>query len=145
VPKSCNYGGGICPLFAIEGGAGYCENHAPKRKAEREALQVHYRGPQSRHKQNRLLAFARDGWTCQRCKWRPRCVREFERFPEALSFPPQGVILAEMAAAYKRGANHLCGHHVQDVDSRPDLANELSNLETICFECHSKETGSRRS
>ena len=39
--KSCAYGGGICGGTAIEGGAGYCERHAPVRQLHRADLQKH--------------------------------------------------------------------------------------------------------
>lgn len=139
--KSCNYGGGWCPNFAIEGGAGYCEDHASKQKATRASLQSHY---QHQHKVLRIKAFIRDGWTCVRCGWKPRCVREWENFQERLNFPPQEVILAELTRAYKRGENHLQGDHILDVETHPELANVLSNMQALCKNCHSLKTGKAR-
>ena len=140
--KCCGWRGGRCPRPALDGG--YCEEHAGSRRQTREEIQKHYRGKGSSHERNRVLAFRRDGWKCVRCGWRPRVVREYHRFPELMAFPPEAIILAELTAAYKRRDNHLQAHHILDVESRPDLADDLANLSTLCKECHAKETGSRR-
>lgn len=138
--RCCSWGGGQCPLPAGEGG--YCEEHAPKRKAARDEIQKHYRGKGSTHERNRVLAFARDGWTCLKCGWSPRCVRELKKFDMLL--PPAKVILAELAADYKRNRNHLHADHILDVETHPELASVLSNIQTLCRDCHAIKTGNQR-
>lgn len=140
--KCCGWRGGKCAKPALEGG--YCEEHSGSRRQSRQQLQRIYRGAGSSHQRNRLVAFRRDGWTCVRCGWQPACVRESKLFPETLDLPPESVILEELAAAYRRNRNHLHADHILDVETRPDLADDVSNLQTLCRDCHAIKTGKKR-
>ncbi|MES9780301.1 HNH endonuclease signature motif containing protein [Bacillus thuringiensis] len=57
----------------------------------------------------RMLALERDNSECQECKRKGK---------------------------YSKGRNV---HHIKELRDRPDLAYTLSNLETLCIQCHNKE------
>ena len=139
--KSCNYGGGWCPKLATEDGGGFCQDHAKKRTANRGELQRFY---STEHRKLRIQCFERDGWACVRCGWKPRVVSEWERFPEQLTFPPRAVILAELTGSYLMGKQHLQAHHIEGVDTHPELAEVLGNMATLCRDCHALDTANRR-
>ncbi|MFV1455172.1 HNH endonuclease [Bacillus mycoides] len=61
------------------------------------------------YKHIRLKALERDNNECQACK---------------------------RLGKYSKGRNV---HHIKELRDRPDLAYELSNLETLCIQCHNAE------
>lgn len=69
-----------------------------------------------RHWKNniRLRALERDNYECQECKRRGK---------------------------YSKGRNV---HHIKELRDRPDLAYTLSNLETLCIQCHNLEHGKEK-
>ena len=111
--------------------------HQARKALSDRGSQAHYDGA---HKRLRLECFRRDRWVCVKCGWRPRIVREFESFP-ALGDPIEAAILEELARAYKRGENHLQCDHIIPIPVREDLAGELTNLQTLCRDCHAAKTG----
>ncbi|HDT6575772.1 TPA: HNH endonuclease [Bacillus cereus] len=62
----------------------------------------------------RLQALERDNYECQSCK---------------------------RLGKYRKGRNV---HHIKELRDRPDLAYILSNLETLCIQCHNKEHGKEK-
>ena len=66
-------------------------------------------------KRVRAVALMRDGGMCQIC---------MQRFRDGYGIRPNR---AQMV------------HHIIPVSERPDLALELSNLQSLCFECHNRE------
>ncbi|MEB9549541.1 HNH endonuclease [Bacillus cereus] len=61
------------------------------------------------YKHIRIQALERDHYECQECKRQGK---------------------------YSKGRNV---HHIKELRDRPDLAYVLSNLETLCIQCHNKE------
>lgn len=139
--RLCSYAGGRCPNDALPGGL--CEKHATVRKSRDAELQKHY-GRQ--HRKLRIQCFERDGWTCKRCGWKPKAIldweelQQFSKFP----FPSSESLQQQMTAEYRKGRRILEAHHLQDVETRPDLAADLSNYQTLCDACHAAETGGQR-
>lgn len=66
-------------------------------------------------KRARAAALARDRGMCQDC---------MDLFRQGVGIRPRR---AQMV------------HHIVPIDERPDLALDLSNLRSLCFECHNKE------
>ena len=66
-------------------------------------------------KRIRQVALMRDGGMCQDC---------MDRMRAGYGIRPRR---AQMV------------HHIIPVEERPDLALELSNLRSLCFECHNRE------
>ncbi|AVP48417.1 HNH endonuclease [Bacillus thuringiensis] len=62
----------------------------------------------------RIKALERDNGECQECKRKGK---------------------------YSKGRNV---HHIKELRDRPDLAYILSNLETLCIQCHNKEHGKEK-
>jgi 5-methylcytosine-specific restriction endonuclease McrA len=127
-----------CDKFAAV--EGRCAEHQARKAFADRGPQAHYDGV---HKKLRLLVFRRDGWKCVKCGWTPRIVREMERF--GLELPPEDAIREELATAYKSGQNHLAADHIIPIPEREDLAANLANYQTLCFECHQKKIGEAKS
>jgi len=68
---------------------------------------IHIARTVSVYREWRMVVFARDHYTCVRCK-------------------------------DKRGGN-LHAHHIKKFSDFPELRYEVSNGETLCFDCHAKE------
>lgn len=66
-------------------------------------------------KRLRAVALSRDNGMCQKC---------MERFRAGYGVHPRR---AQMV------------HHIIPVEERPDLALDLNNLQSLCWECHNEE------
>jgi hypothetical protein len=126
-----------CSLFpcrtpAAPGCNGRCERHAVK--TDRGERAIYGAG----HIRRRIEAFIRDDWTCLRCGWKPPflvehddCVRRFGIDPM-----PVKIILKGLTRFYHARTTWLEADHILSAVARPDLAEELSNLGTLCNHCH---------
>lgn len=65
----------------------------------------------------------RDNYECQDCKERGRLTLDSERVPGERKKPRLNV------------------DHIEELEKRPDLALELSNLRTLCIQCHNRKHG----
>lgn len=134
--KLCQFGGGQCPDDALPGG--YCQAHTRRKFTRDKEVRKHYG---SQHKRLRIMAFRRDEWRCTSCGWIPKCIRLHLEFMDQLSFPSEEQIMEELTALYHRGDNHLQADHIQDVETHPELAQNLENYRTLCRDCHALVTG----
>ena len=66
-------------------------------------------------KRLRQVALSRDGGMCQKC---------MERFRAGYGVKPRRAVMV---------------HHIVPVKERPDLALNLDNLRSLCWECHAEE------
>lgn len=66
-------------------------------------------------KRLRRVALSRDNGMCQKC---------MERFRAGYGVKPRRAVMV---------------HHIIPVKERPDLALDLNNLRSLCWECHAEE------
>ena len=114
---------------------GRCASHA--RIVEQRRGNSTKRGYGSAHKALRIQCFERDEWRCVACSWEPKIVQEFKFC--GLDAPTDK-ILDQLRVAFGRNERHLHADHIQRIEVRPDLASDLSNMQTLCNSCHSVKT-----
>ncbi|MCM3628793.1 HNH endonuclease [Paenibacillus glycanilyticus] len=71
----------------------------------------------------RRVIVERDNFECQQCKRNGLVVIDTNEYSETA----------------KRKKIQLVVHHIRELERYPELALEISNLETICVACHEKE------
>jgi len=76
-------------------------------------------------KQLREEVKKRDNFECQECK-RNGLVK---------------IDTNEYSERAKRKKIQLVVHHIKELETHPDLALDIENLETACVDCHNKEHG----
>jgi 5-methylcytosine-specific restriction endonuclease McrA len=127
LPRACSFAG--CPRGAVS--KGLCQRHLSARIPRSVAYG-------SAHRELRLEAFWRDGFTCKKCGFRPDWAERIDAL-KAAGIPIHPDRVQKLCAAdYNAGRQHLQGDHIMPVEQAPHLAHVLSNYQTLCNKCNTK-------
>ena len=124
-----------------------CEKHARARAAASNRMYDDARGTTAErgydgdHRRLRVTCFERDGWRCVKCGWMPPGVFQAQAFGLDIL---RDQALEELRLAFAAGERHLHIDHVLQIERRPDLRLDLSNVQTLCSLCHARKTMAER-